>query len=109
MTPTQDRSLSQVLLDHWAGIGENVDEQSKKYYKDKLEHGTWIVEFTKADGSAAVMECTLDQKLTPPLKTGSTPRPESPTLIHVYSLDRKGWRSFHVTTVKSFYQKPEEL
>jgi len=109
MTPTDNRTITQILFDGWQNAGLNVEDESKKYYKTKLEHGVWMVEFVKADGSTTFMECTLDNRLLPPLKEGSIPRPEPANLLHVYSLDRKGWRSFHLSNVKSFFPKPESL
>lgn len=99
-------SIVQILLDKWNGNEVGLRED----YKAKLEHGSWIVEFTKvSDGSTATMECSLDPRLLPPQKEGQLERTENEDLIHVYSLDRKGWRSFRVANVKSFYQKPETL
>ena len=98
-------SIAQILFDKWAGNTTGLKDE----YKSRLSVGKWIVEFTKVDGTPAVMECTLDPKLTPPLKEGVEPRPEKDDLIHVYSLDRQGWRSFKVANVKAFYPKPESL
>jgi hypothetical protein len=115
-------SIAQTLINKWQGktnCPEVTDEQSedaalaaslKAEYKSRLSHGTWMVEFTKVDGTPTTMECTLDPRHLPaaPLKEGTTaPRAEAPHLIHAYSLDRQGWRSFTVANVKAFYQKAE--
>lgn len=100
-----DMSIAQVLFDKWQGNATGLKEE----YKAKLEHGTWIVEFMKVDGTPTVMECTLDPRLLPPLKESLTPRPEQEHLLHVYALDRVGWRSFILANVKKFYPKPEAL
>lgn len=70
-----------------------------------LQSGRWIVEFTKADGTASIMECTLDPTFLPPaypVATGT--RVEQKHLLHVYAIDRQGWRSFVVNNVKRVYR-----
>lgn len=83
-------------------------EQDKKRYLDCLgSGGIWTVKFDKVDGTHAVMDVTLDPQIMPPslIAEGKEPRLEKPHLIHAYSTDRDGWRSFTVANVKSFYQK----
>jgi len=76
----------------------------------KLQHGVWMVEFDKVDGSPSTMECTLDGRYLPP---AADPKGHSrvvkPDLLHVYALDRVGWRSFKVLNVTRFYQKVDSL
>lgn len=98
-------TLTQILKDKWEG---NTSGQ-REDYRSKLQSGVWVVEFNKADGTPTTMECTLDDKLTPPLKEGVERRIEQDHLLHVYSLDRAGWRSFIVSNVTNFYKKPEML
>jgi len=98
-------SIAQILKNKWEGNPTGLRED----YRSKLQAGVWVVEFTKADGTFTTMECTLDPKLTPPLKEGASPRAEQDHLLHVYSLDRQGWRSFKIDSVHSFYKKPEIL
>lgn len=79
--------------------------------RTRLQRGTWVVEFTKVDGTPSVMECTLDQRLIPsdaaPSQSGDATPNQS--ILRVYALDREGWRSFKVLNVKRFYQKPDNL
>jgi len=96
-------SIAQILLDKWNGNHTGLRED----YREKLQHGSWIVEFTKVDGTPATMECTLDPKYLPAKKEGQLERTETEDLLQVYSLDRSGWRSFKVANVKSFYKKPD--
>jgi hypothetical protein len=98
-------SIAQFLIDKFQGNPVGLKEE----YKAKLQHGTWMVEFVKTDGSTTFMECTLDPKLLPPLKEGAAARTEPEHLVQVYSIDRQGWRSFTIANVKSFYPKPEAL
>lgn len=96
-------SFVQTLIDKWEGNAQGLRED----YRSKLQHGTWIVEFTKTDGTPAVMECTLDDRLLPQAEaTEGAKRTEPEHLLHAYSLDRQGWRSFVVANVKAFYRKP---
>lgn len=84
----------------------------KQELRTKLWSGAWFVEFTKVDGTNAVMECTLDPKLIPERATSTTAgaaRPEKPDLLHVYALDREGWRSFRVLNVLNIVPKPDAL
>jgi len=82
----------------------------KEVMQSKLRVGVWVVEFTKVDGTAAVMECTLDPRHMPPgdaQPAGN--RPDRPNLLHVYAVDRDGWRSFRVLNVSRSWLKPEVL
>lgn len=87
--------------------------ETKEAVRSLLKVGSWIVEFTKVDGTQAIMECTLDPKLLPPSETDPTlikpTRSEVPHLLHVYALDRQGWRSFVVANVTKLYKKAEVL
>ncbi len=73
-----------------------------------LEHlGTRIVivTFTKADGSTRDMRCTLRADMLPPqqpLKEGAARRTQPADQIAAYDLDKRGWRSFKVDSVKQF-------
>lgn len=127
-------SLTQAILDRMNGIQPEPTPSPKKaaresrapltegekknqeMLKNSLRVGAWMVEFTKVNGEKAVMECTLDPRLLPndPTKinpvaptTGAAAATED--LIHVYSLDRQGWRSFVSTRVTKLYKKPEAL
>ena len=124
------KSIASIVLDHCNGVQPEPlprkprsakvihrplteDElQTKATMIECLKHGSWIVEFTKVDGSSATMECTLDSSLLP--KTASTEiapdtRVLAEHLIHVYAIDRKGWRSFVVTNVTKMYRSLEDL
>lgn len=75
-----------------------------------LRAGTWVVEFTKVDGTPAIMECTLDPRLLPQseTQTGRT-TVENATVLRVYATDREGWRSFKVLNTTRIYPKPDSL
>ena len=99
------KSITQILIDKWEGNAPAIKED----YRNKLQSGLWIVEFKKVDGTPSTMECTLDPAYLPPQKEGALERTEQEHLLHVYSTDRKGWRSFVVENVTNFYRKPEGL
>ena len=87
--------------------------ETKEAVRSLLKVGTWTVEFTKVSGEKAIMECTLDPRLLPPSETDPAvikpTRAEVPHLLHVYALDRQGWRSFVVANVTKLYKQPEVL
>lgn len=63
-----------------------------------------FIEFTKVSGEKSGMLCTLNPEFLPPLveseeKTSVAPRAVNESIIHVYSLDRKAWRSFRVANL----------
>jgi len=73
--------------------------------REQLQIGTSIVEFTKVDGTKSIMECTLDPALLPPADPAVTStRPGQNHLLHVYAVDRQGWRSFLVNNVTRIYK-----
>lgn len=90
--------------------------KNKEMLRSTLKIGIWTIEFTKVDGTPAIMECTLDPRLLPQSKTELNPT--APTtgaasaaehLLHVYATDRQGWRSFVVPNVTKIYKKVESL
>lgn len=74
---------------------------------ESLSHGPLIVTFTKQDGTERVMRCTKSLDLIPADKL---PKPKLPTdvvantdpqLFKVYDMEKKEWRSFRYTTIKT--------
>lgn len=68
----------------------------------KLILGTVLVEFTKANGEVTEMTCTLSESVVPKAEhttLEATPRSADPNLMSVWSIDRKGWRSFKLDRV----------
>lgn len=89
-----------ALKDRWAGITPQVT--LKDDLRAKLRTGTHEIHFTKKDGTKSVMEATLDPVLLPDEPTPTTAtRPDHPHLLHVYSIDRQGWRSLIIENVTS--------
>lgn len=112
-----DKSLTQIVLDKMNGVQEappvptmaQTDPQAKANLMQQLAHGVLVVEFTKISGEKSMMECTLDPRLLPPKDDKQNKRVDQPHLIHVYAVDRGGWRSFAVNNVIRTYRKPEML
>jgi hypothetical protein len=106
-------SIAHQLIARWvdAKTGEPqtvpLPTATKADYVTVLGNGVWVVEFTKVDGTPSVMEVTLDPTIVPPtpVKEGKAPREEKDHLIHAYSPDRGGWRSFTIANIKKFYRK----
>lgn len=95
-----------------APIVTEETRERRASYKSALKCGKWVVEFTKVDGTPAVMECTLDAKYLPaidPLKPIVSRPDVSEHLLHVYATDRQAWRSFTVDNVTKFYKLVESL
>lgn len=77
-----------------------------------LRVGKWFVEFTKVDGTPTTMECTLDDNIIPEQDRATNTaqkRSLAEHLIHVYAIDRKGWRSFVFLNVTKMYRSFGEL
>lgn len=77
----------------------------------ELLRGRWpiIVEFTKNDGTNRVMKCSLNNKYIseehrPKSKSIDTYH-ENLDIIRVFDLEKEGWRSFRVDSVKGIQIK----
>ena len=97
----------------------DVDQivEAVKSLERHLHTGKLRVTFTKKDGTERVMLCTQNHALIPvekmpkpaptvdaqgnavPVKAA---RPVPPHLVVVFDLDKGEWRSFGITTVKTF-------
>lgn len=118
MNPTNHKLHNESISLSETHVGWQMSSQllleakaKKEEYRSRLKVGVWLVEFTKVDGTASTMECTLDPRLLPVdnYQDTGTKDIDNPTVLRVYSLDRNGWRSFKVLNVTGFYPKPESL
>lgn len=88
----------------------------KEYLNSLLESSTIEIEFTKADGTNRVMQCTKDHRILPvqtptmdaldsgkPLevKQTKTPRKPNPGVLVVFDVENNGWRSITLERIKS--------
>jgi len=70
-----------------------------------LQKANVEVVFTKKDGSERKMLCTLNEQFIPqehkPKNTGTTKKNKD--IVSVYDVEKKGWRSFNINSVKSVF------
>ncbi len=71
-----------------------------------LHQGVYEITFTKVDGSARVMPCTLktDAMPAPAVKEHHSTRVYNPEVLSVWCVDKQEWRSFRVMNVTSVKQ-----
>ena len=83
--------------------------KNKEMLRNTLRNGSWMIDYTKVDGTSATMECTLDPALMPSqvslMETPKVKKPEQSHLLAVYATDRQGWRSFVTNNVTKIYKK----
>jgi len=74
------------------------------YIKAWLYNERCRVTFTKKDGSLRTMLCTLKEKYLPQQTVEEhTERKPSDTLVIVWDLEKKDWRSFRYDSVLEFF------
>jgi hypothetical protein len=59
-----------------------------------------FVSFIKKDGSERLLRCTLNPKHLPKVEIKEAKRKQPTNTIAVFDLDKKGWRSFTIKSVK---------
>lgn len=65
-----------------------------------LRKGKHTVTFTKKDGTKRIMECTLDPDLLPAAPvTESKPKKINYSVLAVWDLEAKGFRSFRLDSI----------
>lgn len=66
-----------------------------------LKIGKYKIKFTKKDGTVREMVCTLDEKYIPKsdIPVGKS-RHKTKDVVSVYDLEKNGWRSFRVNSLK---------
>lgn len=76
---------------------------SKQEIKTALQNGVGEITFTKTDGSARVLKCTLQSHVLPVMEVveGKISKPENPDTLAVWDLENNGWRSFKIASVIS--------
>jgi hypothetical protein len=63
-----------------------------------LKENKCTVTFTKVSGETRVMPCTLKEDIIPKLEHKGTKKPNE-SVVSVWCLDKKEWRSFRVDNV----------
>lgn len=72
--------------------------------KEHLKNCVARVIFTKTDGSTREMNCTLMEDFVPKQSEPSVrhlPRAENDTVLAVWDIDNKGWRSFRLDSINT--------
>jgi hypothetical protein len=79
--------------------------EMRDWLKALLTKNKIKVVFTKKDGTERTMLCTTNQELIPQIVEESTEpkrqKKENLDTLAVYDLEKKGWRSFTVKSIKS--------
>lgn len=77
-------------------------EINRDFIVGLLKSGKYKVEFTKKDGTHREMLCTLNEKYIPESETPiGLGKPKTNDIVSVYDLEKNGWRSFRVNSVKA--------
>jgi hypothetical protein len=73
----------------------------EEHLLNDLRNGEVTLMFTKVDGTARTMRCTLSQSLLPPVDTTREPstRKKAEHVLAVYDLDKQGWRSVRLQSI----------
>jgi hypothetical protein len=66
-----------------------------------LQKNNCTVTFTKVNNEVRTMPCTLQESVIPLVENKGTKKPNE-TLVSVWCLDKKEWRSFRVNSVTQF-------
>lgn len=82
-----------------------MSDFSREQIQEELSKNVCEVVFTKTDGTERVMKCTLMPELLPE-KPATASKSEERRLGHlgvlpVFDLEKDGWRSFRINSVKS--------
>lgn len=88
---------------------ESEREEFRRFMKGILQDGSVLVEFTKADGSTRVMNCTLSEdhgakyivkENTVPVEQAHKPLKVNNDVCKIWDLDQGAWRSFRWDRLK---------
>lgn len=75
--------------------------------KNALHNGVVVVGFTKTNGEARQMRCTLRADMIPPtpIVEGKASKKENTDVQAVWDLDKSAWRSFRFDSLNSLTQE----
>ena len=87
------------------GVEESVQQGFRDLFRKRLQAETARVEFSKADGTRRVMNCTLNEAVLPPAKKDDPLTQKKVRAINedaqvVWDIDKKAWRSFRWDRLK---------
>ena len=77
-------------------------DKMTRWLSGVLKSNVVTVTFTKKDGTERVMNCTLNPEVLPPapVTEGKKERKVNESIMSVYDVDVKGWRSFTIKSLK---------
>lgn len=78
--------------------------EGREWLLKELHRGPVEVNFTKADGTQRVMNCTLQEGVVVPYERkteGDSTKVKQEDLLPVWDLDKGAWRSFKLSAVTS--------
>lgn len=89
---------------YYMQAAESEREEFRKWIKGVLQDGKVLIEFTKADGSTRVMNCTLNEEhgaiykinesTEVPVEQAHKPAKVNNDTCKVWDIDQGAWRSF---------------
>ena len=79
-------------------MSEIDTKEGRDWLKSLLHEHEVTIFFTKKDGTERTMKCTLMEKILP--ETVGSDRPRSDDALAVYDLEKEGWRSFRLDSIK---------
>jgi hypothetical protein len=94
-----ENAKGKILLERTTK-GEKTMVQRKSITR-KLNVNQFIITFTKQDGTVRVLRGTRNLDLIPKKYHPKGNKPDHLTLVTVFDLDAKGWRSFYPQSVLS--------
>ena len=81
----------------------SIEEKTKEWIKSRLWDSSFLIEFTKKDGTKRKMRCTLSEGYVPPPSkdplTQKKVRAVNEEVQVVWDMDKEDWRSFRWDSV----------
>jgi predicted secreted protein len=85
---------------------------NKEELQADLREGIYTIVFEKVNGEERTMKCTLHSDYLPPLLTEGdevpTTKKENPNVIAVWDMEKDGWRSMRVDSIKTVLREEED-
>jgi hypothetical protein len=67
-----------------------------------LKNNLMKVVFTKVNGDERIMNCTLHESILPEPTTVKVDKKTNQDTVSVWDIDKGGWRSFRVDSIKEY-------
>ena len=88
--------MIKTMVANWYSEQQEAEQQEfREFIKRELIKGIVEVTFTKKDGTARKMNCTLNDKIVVPYEKKTDKTKETPIdVCPVFDTDKQEWRSF---------------